>query len=73
MKAFLLKFSVGLIVIQGLIVQFMALTNSEPYNDDNDLSAEDKTIRGYCKSSQFPSFFSWLTHRNLNLRSLSSY
>lgn len=48
-KAFLLKFSVGLIVLQGLIVQFMTVTGSEPYDDDSDYSAEDKTIRGYSK------------------------
>ena len=51
MKAFLLKVSVGLIVLQGLIVQFMSVADSEPYNDDSDWSAEEKTVRGYCKNS----------------------
>lgn len=44
----LLKFSVGLIVLQGLIAQFLVLTNTEPYNDDSTWNKEDKTLRGYC-------------------------
>jgi hypothetical protein len=56
LKAFLLKFSVGLIVLEGLIVQFMTVTGDEPYNDDSTWSAEEQTIRGYCKNISF-SFF----------------
>mmetsp|Transcript_13121 Transcript_13121/g.14198 ORF Transcript_13121/g.14198 Transcript_13121/m.14198 type:complete len:340 (+) Transcript_13121:181-1200(+) len=47
LKAFLLKFSVGLIVLQGLVVSFMAVTHSQPYNGDDEWSAARKTMRGY--------------------------
>ncbi len=50
LKAFLLKFSVGLIVLQGLVVSFMAVTHSQPYNGDDEWSAARKTMRGYGKS-----------------------
>ena len=49
MKFFLIKFSVGLIVLQDIILSFLVAFNSEPYSDDSQYSAEDKTIRGYCK------------------------
>lgn len=49
-KAFLLKFSVTLIVFQGLVVQFMSILGGEPYADDDRYSAINKTIRGYGKS-----------------------
>ncbi len=49
----LLKMSVGLIVLQGLIVQFMVVTKAEPYDDDSDWDAEQKTQRGYGKSFIF--------------------
>jgi hypothetical protein len=51
---------VGLIVLEGLIVQFMTVTGDEPYNDDSTWSAEEQTIRGYCKNIfffYFPSLF----------------
>ena len=48
-KAFLLKFSVTLIVFQGLVIQFMSVLGGEPYADDDQYSAMDKTIRGYGK------------------------
>jgi hypothetical protein len=48
-KFALLKFSVGLIVLQGLVVQFMVAADAQPYNDDNNWTAEEKTQRGYCK------------------------
>jgi hypothetical protein len=47
-KVMLLKFSVGLIVLQGLVEQGLVLANAEPYNDDSEWTKEDKTQRGYC-------------------------
>eukprot|EP01040_Poterioochromonas_malhamensis_P003558 gene3558-3802_t len=47
-KFALLKFSVGLIVLQGLVCEFMIQANAEPYNDDNNWSSEEKLQRGYC-------------------------
>lgn len=47
MKAFLLKFSVTLIVLEGLVAQFMTVTGAEPYVDDDSWSANNKTVRGY--------------------------
>lgn len=44
----LLKFSVGLIVLQGIIEQALVLAHAEPYQDDSQWSKEDKTQRGYC-------------------------
>jgi hypothetical protein len=49
-KFALLKFSVGLVVLQGLVSQFMIESGKEPFNDDNTWSAQQKTERGYCKS-----------------------
>jgi hypothetical protein len=49
MKFILLKFSVGLIVLQGIVETIMVSFKAEPYSDDSNWSAEDKTIRGYCK------------------------
>ncbi len=49
MKLVLLKFSVGLIVLQGIVEQLMVTTSTEPYTDDSTWSREDKTIRGYCE------------------------
>jgi len=48
MKFILLKFSVGLIVLQGIVETIMVSFKAEPYADDSNWSAEDKTIRGYC-------------------------
>lgn len=48
LKVMILKFSVGLIVLQGLIAQFLVIANAEPYNDDSQWSKEEKTLRGYC-------------------------
>lgn len=47
-KVLLLKFSIGLIVFEGLICQFMIAFNKEPYDDDSDWNAEEKTSRAYC-------------------------
>lgn len=47
-KILLLKCSVGLIVVQGIVEALMVATNSEPYTDDSTWNSEDKTIRGYC-------------------------
>ena len=46
-KFLVIKFSVGLIVAQGLVAQFLTITGSSPYVDDDHLSAKEKTIRGY--------------------------
>jgi len=46
-KVFLLKFSVGLIVLQGLIAQIMVTANAEPFSDDSTWSSAQKTDRGY--------------------------
>lgn len=52
MKLFLLKFSVGLIVLEGLICNFLINSGKTPYSsDDGDdtYDADEKTQRGYCK------------------------
>jgi hypothetical protein len=46
-KFLVIKISVGLIVAQGLVAQFLIITGSSPYVEDDHLSAEEKTIRGY--------------------------
>jgi len=48
MKLLLLKFSVGMIVLEGLIEQFLVLANAAPYNDDSLFTTEEKAQRGYC-------------------------
>eukprot|EP00598_Pedospumella_elongata_P004442 CAMPEP_0184981192 /NCGR_PEP_ID=MMETSP1098-20130426/11024_1 /TAXON_ID=89044 /ORGANISM="Spumella elongata, Strain CCAP 955/1" /LENGTH=321 /DNA_ID=CAMNT_0027504735 /DNA_START=68 /DNA_END=1033 /DNA_ORIENTATION=+ len=50
-KLFLLKCSVGLIVVEGLIANFLISTNKSPASaDDGDdnYGTEAKTLRGYC-------------------------
>jgi len=50
-KLFLLKFSVTLIVMQGLIANILVTTHTGPYSDDDGddrYNENDKTIRGYC-------------------------
>lgn len=51
-KLLLLKCSVGLIVLEGLICSFLVNSGKTPYNDDDGddtYDAEEKTQRGYCK------------------------
>ncbi len=48
LKFFLLKFSIGLIVLQGLVCEFLISFGDNPYHDDDKYSKQDKTIRGYC-------------------------
>jgi len=48
-KLLLLKVSVGAIVVQGLIESFVFSSGASPYGDDDEFSAEDKTLRAYCK------------------------
>ncbi len=51
-KLFLLKCSVGLIVLEGLIANFLVNSGKSPYSsDDGDdmYNMEEKTQRGYCK------------------------
>lgn len=55
-KLFLLKCSVGLIVLEGLIANFLVNSGKSPYSaDDGDdmYDMEEKTQRGYCKSTFF--------------------
>lgn len=49
-KLVLLKLSVGAIVLEGLIEQFIVMADAQPYNDDSTYSSEEKTQRGYCES-----------------------
>ena len=48
-KLLLLKVSVGAIVVQGLIESFVFSSGASPYGDDDEFSAEDKTLRAYCE------------------------
>lgn len=55
-KLFLLKCSVGLIVLEGLIANFLVNSGKSPYSsDDGDdmYNMEEKTQRGYCKFASF--------------------
>ena len=47
-KILLLKFSVGLIVIQGLIEEFLFATGYITIGDSDSYSAEERAQRGYC-------------------------
>jgi hypothetical protein len=53
-KLILLKMSVGLIVIQGLVETFLYSSGTSPFEDDGRYNAEDKTLRAYC------TFLRWL-------------
>jgi len=37
-----------MIVLEGLIEQFIYIAGASPYNDDDTFSTEEKTQRGYC-------------------------
>ena len=52
-KAALVKMTVGWLVIQGIVCQFMISTDSEPYNDDSHWSSTEKLQRGYCKYEEY--------------------
>ena len=58
-KLMMVKMTVGLITAQGLVESFLVATNSAPYNDDDQFSADEKAQRGYCKS---PTPYPNLTH-----------
>lgn len=62
-KLVLLKVSVGAIVLQGLVEQFLVMADAEPYSDDGTFDAEQKTQRGYCEQSLQEQHTSQLTHR----------
>ena len=46
----LLKFSIGLIVMEGLACEFIIALDKAPYSDDGTFSTEEKQQRAYCKS-----------------------
>lgn len=51
-KLVLLKCSVGLIVLEGLICSFLISSGRTPYSDDDGddtYDADEKTQRGYCE------------------------
>ena len=52
-KLLLLKFSVGMIVLEGLIEQFIVLAGVSPYDDDGPYDTAENTQREYCKSNAF--------------------
>jgi hypothetical protein len=45
----LLKMSVGLITIQGIIVELMDAFGANPYEGNDEYSAEDRLQRNYCE------------------------
>lgn len=47
-KLLLLKFSVGMIVLEGLIEQFIVLAGASPYGDDGPYDTAENTQREYC-------------------------
>jgi len=47
-KLLLLKFSVGMIVLEGLIEQFLVLAGKSPYDDDGPYDTAENTQREYC-------------------------
>ena len=49
LKLFLLKVSVGLIVVEGIICDLLTSFGGSPFSDDDHYSSEEKTVRGYCK------------------------
>jgi hypothetical protein len=48
LKLLLLKMSVGLITIEGIIVELMNAFGANPYKENNEYSAEDRLQRNYC-------------------------
>ena len=48
LKFLVIKVSVGAIVVQGLVAQFLSVTATSPYVDDDHFTADEKTTRGYC-------------------------
>lgn len=47
-KVMMLKFSITLIVLEGLIAEFMVRFGGAPFDDDSEWSMEEQTYRGYC-------------------------
>lgn len=73
-KLFLLKCSVGLIVLEGLIANFLVNSGKSPYSsDDGDdmYDMEEKTQRGYCK--HFATSFLTYDYYELFCLSLQDY
>ena len=62
MKLFLLKFSVGIIVLEGIICTFLISTGKTPYSDDDgddSYNSDEKTQRGYCEFIWFKVILKW--------------
>lgn len=53
LKVFLLKISVGLITLQGIIVECLIAFGGNPYNSNSQYSADDRLQRNFCKISTF--------------------
>ncbi len=49
LKVLLLKISVGLITIQGIVVELMNQFGANPYEGNDQFSAEDRLQRNYCE------------------------
>ncbi len=49
LKIMLLKMSVGLITIEGIIVELMNAFGANPYEANDEYSAEDRLQRNYCE------------------------
>jgi hypothetical protein len=47
-KVTLLKLSISLIVLEGLIAEFMISFDAAPYDDDSEFDKDEKTYRAYC-------------------------
>lgn len=47
-KVLLFKFSVGLVVLEGLLVVLLTAFRAQLYHDDQHHTAEEKLDRGYC-------------------------
>lgn len=51
-KFLLVKVSVGMIILLGLVAQFLITANKAPYVDDSNYSVADKTTRAECKLTE---------------------
>lgn len=61
LKFTIIKVAVAFIGLQGVALEFLITFGGGPYNDD-DVTTEDKTVRGYCKfwNRKIEDFFSVL-------------
>lgn len=51
LKLAIVKISVGLITLEGLVENFLYESGKSPYNDDSEFTQQEQTQRAFCKKS----------------------